>query len=257
VLAFPVGLPAEAAPRTLTSLDVKGESKSMQRYIEMCSERLGAERLVPLLSEIIAQPAVHARFVNTLSRLEYVGVRKMLKSRRAESLNVDGLQHVLDETVHSLRLKKAALALAVTAGSGARVTTFSDDDTLAGHAGEDYLQAIDGEAEALLADPTNATIQSGASRVDANYLLTSAAIEVRAQVFYPIYDRLLTERGIGFSVASIAKDEDRHLAEMARGLARVLPEWRQKLELLLVAEERYFCGFLDATRSALELADAA
>jgi hypothetical protein len=233
---------------------MKGESTSMQRYIEMCSERLGAERLVPLLSEIIAQPAVHARFVNTLSRLEYVGVRKMLKSRRAESLNLDGLQHVLDETVHSLRLKKAALALAMSAGGGVRVSTFGDDDTLAGHAGEDYLQAIDGEAEALLADPTN---PGSGSRVDANYLLTSAAIEVRAQVFYPIYDRLLTERGIGFSVAAIAKDEDKHLAEMASGLARVLPEWRQKLELLLMAEERYFCRFLDATRSALELAHAA
>jgi hypothetical protein len=225
----------------------------MQRYIEICSERVGAERLVPLLSEIIAQPVTHARFVNTLARLEYVGVRKMLKSRLAESLNLDGLQHVLDETVHSLRLKKAALALAATAGRGARVTTFSDDDTLAGHAGEDYLQAIDGEAEALLATATH----SSTGHADANYLLTSAAIEVRAQVFYPIYDRLLTERGVGFSVAAIAKDEDRHLAEMSSGLARVLPDWRQMLESLLAAEERYFCDFLDATQAALDLADAA
>jgi len=225
----------------------------MQRYIEACAERSGAERLVPLLTEIISRPALHARFVNTLARLEYVGVRKMLKSRRSESLDLDGLQHMLDETVHSLRLKKAATALATAAGI--RVPTFSDDDTLAGDAGESYLQAIDHTAETqlhLAEVQTGSTLaSSSARRSETNYLLTSAAIEVRAQVFYPIYDRLLQERGVGFSVAAITKDEDRHLAEMSAGLARATHDWRQKLEPLLLAEERYFCEFLDATRSAM------
>jgi len=45
---------------------------------------------------------------NTLARLEYVGVRKMLKSRRAERLNLDGLQHVLDETVHACAQESGA-----------------------------------------------------------------------------------------------------------------------------------------------------
>lgn len=225
----------------------------MQRYIEICAARAGAERLGPLLSDIIARPAEHARFVNTLSRLEYVGVRKMLKSRRAESIHLDGLQHMLDETVHALRLKKAAVALATAAG-GVRVATFSDEDSLAGDAGEDYLQAIDREAEASLAAKAELT---SARRAEANYLLTTAAIEVRAQVFYPIYDRLLAERGVGFSVAAITKDEDRHLAEMATGLTRAFGDWREKLELLLVAEERFFCGFLDAIRRALDVALAA
>lgn len=226
----------------------------MQQYIEICAGGPGAARLVPLLSDIIARPAAHARFVNTLSRLEYVGVRKMLKSRRAESVHLDGLQHMLDETVHALRLKKAALALATAAGGDLGVATFADDDTLAGDAGEDYLQAIDREAEALLAP---ALELAPARRAEANYLLTSAAIEVRAQVFYPIYDRLLAERAVGFSVAAIVKDEDRHLAEMASGLGRALVDWRHKVERLLAAEERYFCEFLAATRQALDLALAA
>jgi rubrerythrin len=217
----------------------------MQRYIEACAEGEGAERLVRVLGEIIAEPELHARFVNTLARLEYVGVRKMLKSRRSELLTIEGLQHILDEAVHALRLKKAATALG--ASVGARVITFSDHDTLAGDAGEDYLQAIDSAAEAVVHQEW-----TPARRAEANYLLTSAAIEVRAQIFYPIYDRLLAERKVGFSVAAIAKDEDRHLSEMAEGLGRAFADWRAVFEPLLAAEERLFCGFMDAVRAAME-----
>ena len=102
----------------------------MQRYIEACTRAVDAARTEEVLDRIIATPALHARFVNTLARMEYVGVRKLLKSRRAERLDLDGLQHMLDENVHALRLKKAATTLA--APLGVNVTTFSDDDTLAG-----------------------------------------------------------------------------------------------------------------------------
>jgi hypothetical protein len=227
----------------------------MQRYIEACAEGEGAERLIHVLEEIIAEPELHARFVNTLARLEYVGVRKMLKSRRSELLTIDGLQHILDEAVHALRLKKAAVALG--ASFGARVTTFSGHDTLAGDEGEDYLQAIDLAAGPLAAGAAVREDWTPARRAEANYLLTSAAIEVRAQIFYPIYDRLLAERRVGFSVAAIAKDEDRHLAEMADGLGRTFADWRAVFEPLLAAEERLFCGFMDAVRAAMDRERAA
>jgi hypothetical protein len=117
----------------------------MRRYVESLRDD---GSLAALLDRIIAQPREHARMLNTLSRLEYVGVRKMLKTRRAERLNLDGLQHVLDETVHALRLKKAALALAGACETVESVATFSDADTLAGDAAENYLQGVDHAAEA-------------------------------------------------------------------------------------------------------------
>jgi hypothetical protein len=91
-------------------------------------------------------------------------VRKILKSRRSERIALDGLQHILDEAVHALRLKKAAVALA---GSGGGVSTFADDATLAGDAGEGYLQALDRRAEEALVD------LHPAERAEANYRLTS------------------------------------------------------------------------------------
>ncbi len=107
------------------------------------------------------------------------------------------------------------------------------------------MQALDHRAEETLADlPADL-------RAEANYLLTSAAVEVRAQVFYPAYDRTLKACGAGFSVAAITKDEDRHLDEMAAGLQAVLPDWPSRLEPLLAAEEALFTRFLTAIEQAV------
>jgi hypothetical protein len=215
----------------------------MRSYVEAAARHDNVTRTVRLLERIVPDARLHPRFVNTLARMEYVGVRKMLKSRRAERLDLDGIQHILDEAVHTLRLKKAAVALDAGAGEGVR--TFATGDTLAGDAGESYLQALDHRAEEMLTDlPAD-------SRAEANYLLTSAAVEVRAQVFYPLYDRALKDREAGFSVAAIMKDEDRHLDEVAGGLEAVLPEWKPRLEQLLAAEEALFARFLGAVEQAV------
>ncbi len=222
---------------------------SLKSFVEQRAGHADARRLEAMLDRIISNPGLHARFVNTLARLEYVGVRKMLKSRRAERLDLDGLQHLLDEAVHALRLKKAAVALG--AGGAAVVETFSDADTLAGEAGEGYFQALDRRAEAALAARGSA---GAAARAEMNYLLTSAAIEVRAQAFYPIYERRLREHGAAFSVSAITKDEDRHLEEMSQGLGAALagePDGAEVVRVVLEAEEALYREFLDAAEAAI------
>ena len=105
----------------------------MREYVAACAAHENAARTRRVLRSDRRRAArPHARFVNTLARLEYVGVRKILKSRRSERIDLDGLQHILDEAVHALRLKKAAVALA---GSGDGVVTFADGATLAGERG--------------------------------------------------------------------------------------------------------------------------
>ena len=215
----------------------------MRSYVEAAARHDNVVRTQRLLDRIVPDPRLHARFVNTLARMEYVGVRKILKSRRAERLDLDGIQHILDEAVHAMRLKKAAAALGKA--SGASVRTFATGDTLAGDAGETYLQALDHRAEETLADlPADL-------RSEANYLLTSAAVEVRAQVFYPAYDQTLKACDAGFSVAAITKDEDRHLDEMTAGLEAVLPDWRTRFEPVVTAEEALYARFLGAIEQVL------
>ena len=191
----------------------------------------------------MADRAAHARLLNSFSRMEYVGVRKILKSRRSDDLDHAGLQHILDETVHALRLKKAALALSE---DPAAVATYSAAHTLAGDAGEAYLQGVDQAAAEALADLPEDT------RADINYVLTSAAIEIRAQAFYPLYESCLRATGASFSVSAILKDEDRHLGEMAAQLAARLPDWRRRLERVLEVERDLFAAFMAAVSAVIE-----
>ena len=223
----------------------------LKRYVDARAQHPDTRRLEALLDRIIPRPALHARFVNTLARLEYIGVRKMVKSRRAERLDLDGLQHLLDEAVHALRLKKAAAALGALGAVRIDVATFCDADTLAGDAGEDYFQALDRRAEAALAGLADDT------RAEANYLLTSAAIEVRAQAFYPVYEQRLRAHGAPFSVAAITKDEDRHLQEMAERLQATLGAAPPDLDAVLDEEERLYARFLDAAEAAAGMRAAA
>lgn len=163
-------------------------------------------RVAAWLPTVVADPALHARFVNALARMEYVGVRKMIKARRAEALDLDGLQHLLEEASHALRLKRAAIAL--QGGDERGVATFAASDVLGGDAAEDYLQEVDRACEELLAHLPEP------ARAEANYMLSSTAIEVRAQAFYPLYEAALRAAGAPFSVRAIQRDEDRHLAEL-------------------------------------------
>lgn len=210
----------------------------MHSFIERCRTRPSVGRQRATLSRLLRHPDLHARFLNTLARLEYVGVRKMLKARRAQSLDLDGLRHILEEAVHAVRLKKFALAVAEGVTD---VSTFDEVHTLAGDAAEDYFQAIDAAAARV----------AGELDGEACYWLTSAAIELRAQSFYPAYQQALQDAALPISVQSIVADEQEHLEQMGRALPRHLPHWQAALEQVMAVEERSFCEYLDHVDLAL------
>jgi hypothetical protein len=210
----------------------------MQAFVDACQSGAAHARLERTLHAIVQNPALHARFLNSLSRLEYVGVRKMLKARRSQDLDLEGLQHILEEAAHATRLKKFACALAP---AGVSVTTFSAEHTLAGDEAERYFQAVDRAGEHAL----------GAGSPEASYALTSAAIEIRARTFYPAYQQVLQSSAQRVSVASILSDEEAHLREMQERLQADLPDWQERLQRVLQVEERAFATLLDALDEAI------
>jgi hypothetical protein len=210
----------------------------MQAFLDACHSGRSHARLGPTLAAIVSRPALHARFLNSLSRLEYIGVRKMLKARRSQDLDTQGLQHILEEAVHATRLKKLACALAP---AGVSVDTFAAEHTLSGDEAEAYFQAVDrAGAQAL-----------GMADSEASYTLTSAAIEIRARAFYPAYQEVLQAAGSRASVASILTDEEAHLREMQARLEGDLPDWRSRLAQVMRVEERAFEALLDALDTAV------
>jgi hypothetical protein len=210
----------------------------MQAFLDACHGGRAQARLGRTLAAIVGSPALHARFLNSLSRLEYIGVRKMLKARQSQDLDARGLQHILEEAVHATRLKKFACAIAP---AGVSVDTFAAEHTLSGDEAEVYFQAVDRAGEEVLGTPDS----------EASYALTSAAIEIRARAFYPAYQEVLQASGSRVSVASILTDEEAHLREMQERLESDLPDWRSRLERVMSVEERAFETLLDALDAAV------
>jgi hypothetical protein len=200
-----------------------------------------------LLDRILATPRLHARLINSLSRMEYVGARKMVKARHTDSLNSAGLQHLLEEVGHALRLKRAAIK--INGGTDEGIETYSTEHTMAGNAGEGYLQGVDRGCEGLLDELK----LPEPKRSEVNYVLSSLAIEVRAEAFYPIYEEALQRAGAPFSVRSILSDELRHLEEMTTAIAAHLPEGGKSIiDAALKLEDQCFRGWITALRESLD-----
>ncbi|KAA3606785.1 MAG: hypothetical protein DWQ01_17365 [Planctomycetota bacterium] len=218
----------------------------MENFLQQVSQQDAARRLPEILDRVTADHDAHAKLLNTLSRLEYVGVRKMLKSRRAESFDLDGLQHLVEEAAHALRLKRLAHRIAEHPHT---VATFAEAHTLTGDEAEDYFQKVDQAAASVLEDLPEP------ERGAANYFLTSAAIEIRADVFYPIYEQKLRQIGAPVSVAVIQRDEERHLQAMSEQIAQHLSDWQIRLSQVLKQEELAFQHWLDLVEEHLQKPD--
>ena len=218
----------------------------METLLTAARQQTNENDLAALLDKILTAPKQHAMFVNTLSRMEYVGARKMVKARHTDSMDVAGLQHLLEEVGHALRLKRAAIKL--NGGVEENVATYSAVDTLAGAAGEAYLQGVDRGCEELI----NHLELAEPQRSEVNYVLSSLAIEVRAEAFYPVYEEALQRAGIAFSVRSILSDELRHLEEMTAAIARHLPaDGSTLMQAALQVEGQCFRTWIAALRESV------
>lgn len=66
------------------------------------------ERIKSALRKIIADERVEARWLNTISYLEYVGARKIFRSVATSHPSVSVLDHLADETRHAAAFKVLA-----------------------------------------------------------------------------------------------------------------------------------------------------
>lgn len=192
-----------------------------------------------LLRNIIAAPQLFGRLLNTLSLLEYIGARKILKSQDQVGLNVQVLAHASEEIRHSLILKKAALKYAPDCEN------YSEENLLCGQEACDYFQAIDHAAGIELNehDPWYA------------YLYTTYLIETRALDFYAGCEEILKEAGLASVFRGILVEEDRHLHEIQTWMATV-PNHVEKIARLQAVEQQQFNQWVSVCRKEIEKCSA-
>lgn len=183
-----------------------------------------------IIYKIINSPIIYAKFLNTLSLLEYIGARKILKSQRQENINEKILAHATEELRHAQVLKKAAQRL--TPGL---CKSYLPDELICGTDATHYFQVIDQTVQQQLTN--NNPIQA--------YLYTTFLIETRAIEFYTIFEATLAELNKPTVFRGIITEENNHLTEILNCLKRDIT-FANNIYILSAIEQKEFMNFMNS-----------
>jgi hypothetical protein len=199
-------------------------------------------RLEELIGAVVADPALHARWLNTFSYLEYVGFRKIVKSQRAEVLTAAILGHACEEGRHALGLKKLAVKL-----GGAEFDSYASE-VLRGGGG-----LFSGPRQGLrrgLRGPLRCRARK------THYCYVTWLVERSALDVYGIYKKALADSDIARKLGGLLAEETKHLAEVEALLHTGDPEFSTRSKEFEAVAAALHENFVDAL--ARELArDAA
>ncbi len=190
-----------------------------------------------ILKDIVQFPETHALFLNTLSLLEYIGARKIMKSQEESRITPTTLAHMTEEIRHAQIIKKLAVKIGGTA-----VKTYAEESLICGHEARAYIQAIDHAAQNVV----------GLKNSWVNYLLTTLVIEERAQELYPFYDDLLKPLGLGGPLRAIFREEEEHLEQVIQSLKENGGITETQIELVRQEERIYFTSFFAAVAEKIQ-----
>jgi len=162
------------------------------------------------LEKAIQEPELHARWLATLSFLELSGALKIAsylnknlaseKDRKAES---ELLQHAAEEFRHASFFHKQIEKIKPASTQALK---------LCGRGSSRYLHLLDLRIARCLRKISYQNLNRGC------YLLTTYAIEKRAQDVYGVYENLLRQNASSISIRSILLEENGHLRQIERDI---------------------------------------
>jgi hypothetical protein len=196
------------------------------------------DRIKVLLRTLCADERTEAKWLNTLSLLEFTGARKISKTVATRHPGLDVLEHLADETRHALAFKQ--LAHNVVGGDPGAYFLES--------AAKRYFYRLDTELSAWVADLV------GSEHVLLNYLVVTTMIERRAMELYPLY-RSATERDdVRDELQVIIREEQNHrVAIEERCLALLSESGVRDLSAPSTVESAFWGDFVTAAEDALGL----
>jgi rubrerythrin len=190
-----------------------------------------------ILSWIVVDDKMHARWLNTLSLMENTGARKISASEDPVTVTYIILKHAAEEHRHAFFLKKQIEKMGVDL-----CPTYAGEYLMAPASSKYYLNLLDVEVCRYL--KTNLGLKGPELRFAA-YLLVTYAIEVRADELYPVYQEVLDTVKSKVNVKSIILEEEGHLEEMINQLKQFSPEWQVHANVAVEIETRLFNKWVD------------
>jgi len=190
-----------------------------------------------LIRTIVSDDHIHARFLNTLSLQENIGARKISANELPETSTYMVLKHAAEEHRHAFYLKKQIGKLGAE-----RCPTYEPDYLLAPYSSKYYLNKLDMSCSRYLMEHLNL---KGAKLKFAAYLLVTYAIEVRADLIYPVYQEILSSMGSKVSVRSIILEEQGHLEEMTAQLRVFSADWELHAQQMITIETHLYKNWIN------------
>lgn len=192
---------------------------------------MSRERIQTVLKHITSEPALEARWLNTLSLLEFVGARKISRTVADRHPTLEVLGHLADETRHALAFKRLACEVA-----GSEVSGY-----LCPQEAATYFQTLDRELAAW------ATQAMGHEDVRLNYLLTTTVVEQRAMLMYPLYKAATRQASVRLELGKVVTEEQSHRVDIEETCKlRLAQVGVSDLSAPRGIEERLFDAFLSA-----------
>jgi rubrerythrin len=190
-----------------------------------------------VLEEICTQPTREARWLHTVSMMEFIGARKIGKTVASRHPSEQILEHWADETRHACAFKRLANEL------------WPGDDDCQGYlcpeAAHTYFQRLDHEATAWLAE------SAGRTDVHANYLLVTTLIERRAMRLYPLFKSITTHEFVAEELQRVILEEADHRAEIEQACREMLESCGAGFDEAVALEESLLDDLRDALRAEL------
>ncbi|MEE2745105.1 MAG: hypothetical protein VYD54_14425 [Bdellovibrionota bacterium] len=187
-----------------------------------------------LLEAILSDKKLHARWLYTLSYLENCGAKKIARFQIIFKENVPlfVLQHASEEFRHTYFMKKQILKLGLDPDL--------DVPLLGGMKAKNLLNLLDVKILKLLKQEK---VVEKEQLCYFAYLLTTFAIEKRAENLYSSYQEKLTQHNSKVSIKSIIKEEENHLEEMELKLKDYPLIWNLRKKVVEI-ESGIFSQFL-------------
>ncbi|MEX8547976.1 MAG: hypothetical protein V5804_10285 [Mucilaginibacter sp.] len=203
-------------------------------------------KLNSILPAIVANPQLHAKWLNTLSLMENTGARKISASEDSETVTYIILKHAAEEHRHAFYLKKQLEKLGENL-----CPTYATAYLLAPRDSKFYLNRLDLDVSRYLKTKLQLT---GKELRFAAYLLVTYAIEVRADELYPIYQDALSEAESKVNVKSIILEEEGHLEEMLNQLRHFSSDWETHAQKAVAIETALFETWVDILEKEVAVA---
>jgi len=170
--------------------------------------KINDEEIEAVLLRIIDAPALHVKWLNTLSFLEHVGSRKILKTQSHPRIDEHILRHAAEEARHAYQFKKMITSIA----SNIQID-YAFKHMLCGYHAYRYFQNLDSLVKKGVQKDSSYSLNC--------YYYVTTLIEERAGWLYPIYQKCLQLKKSPINLAPIIFEEERHLKEMYAGLEKM------------------------------------